>query len=120
MVRSTSDIIIKSYGCNFFHHRQGLEVFKYTFWSMLHHVIFILRLKWSRDQYQSACQYIRHFFALYVATSHLEKRMEMNFEGMMTCMKYLSERSLVRLVELACLEQSLIMSKQKLLLHMLS
>ena len=65
----------------------------------------------TRDQYQSACLYIRHSFALYVVTWLLEKKMVMSFEGMLMCEKFTEKHYLVQLLVLEWQKQSLIMSK---------
>jgi len=64
-----------------------------------------------RDQYQSACLYIRHLSALYARISHQVKRTGMNAKEMLMFMKYIEELNFVPFPVLGFLKTSMIMSE---------
>lgn len=56
----------------------------------------LLYTSFPRDQYQLACQYTRHFFALSVLISHRVRKKGMNFEEMQMYKKYIVEHILAQ------------------------
>ena len=72
---------------------------------------FMTVIQFSRDQFLSACPYIRPFFVLYVLTWHQVKNMGMSRKEMLMCVRYIGELIFICILILGFPEASMIMSK---------